>query len=210
MLITIEGPDKAGKSTQLKLLEDYAKANSKNWVFTKNPGGTALGDKLREIVLDDQQTISDQAELMIYLADRAHHIDHLIKPAIDEGKVVICDRFVDSTVAYQGYGRGMDIDLISKMNNLVCRGVQPELTILLTVTEEMAEERSRGETKDRIERENKLFFVRVRNGYMALARQEPTRFSVLENADKSVEEIHNEIVTIIENKLAKQKEEQAV
>lgn len=209
MLITIEGVDKAGKTTQLDLLHEYAKNNNKAWVFTRNPGGTSLGKKLREIVLDSDEHISDKAELMIYLADRAHHVDHFLRPALDEGVVVICDRFTDSTVAYQGYGRGMDVDIINTMNKLACDGIEPELTILLTVSEAEAERRSGSERKDRLERENKLFFVRVRNGYMSLARQNPLRFKVIETDDKSPEEIHQEMIHLIEEVVSKYHEKVA-
>ena len=125
MFITIEGPDKAGKTTQIKLLKKYAEDRGLNWVFTRNPGATSLGSRLRDIVLDNKEVISDKAELMLYLADRADHVATLLKPALAEGKLVICDRFTDSTEAYQGYGRGIDIKTIKMMNALVCEGVEP-------------------------------------------------------------------------------------
>lgn len=206
MLITIEGPDKAGKTTQIEMLKGYASENSKNWFFTRNPGGTPLGKELREIVLHTDETISDRAELMIYLADRADHVDHVLKPAMEEGKIIICDRFIDSTVAYQGYGRGIDISLIERMNNLVCEDIKPDLTVLLTVSEGVAAKRSEGSTKDRLERENKLFFVRVRNGYMAIARKDPARFIVIETDDLSPEEVHKKLIESIEERIAKKLE----
>lgn len=201
MLITIEGPDKAGKTTQLRLLKDYATKNNLDWLFTRNPGGTPLGTELRNIVLDSKQNISDLAELMIYLADRADHVAEVLKPAITAGKTVICDRFTDSTVAYQGYGRGIDIKAIEAMNNLVCDGVKPALTILLMVSAQVALARAGNAEKDRLEKENKLFFIRVRNGYNVLARENPTRIKIIEVDNLTPEEVHQELITLIENKI---------
>ncbi len=203
MLITIEGVDHAGKTTQIEFLHEYAKKHKKPWVFTRNPGGTSLGHKLREILLHTDEHISDKAELMIYLADRAHHMDQFLKPALKEGAVVICDRYIDSTVAYQGYGRGIEPDLIKRMNKLATDNILPDLTILLTVSEKVAEERSSGIEKDRLEKENKLFFIRVRNGYMSLARQEPLRFQVIDTDDKNPQEVHDLMIAMIEEAIKK-------
>lgn len=205
MFITIEGPDKAGKSTQLELLKAYASKNQLDWFFTRNPGGTRLGNKLRDIVLDSKQEISDYAELMIYLADRAQHVDECIKPKLEEGKVIICDRFADSTLAYQGYGRGLDIDSIKILNKLATRGIEPDLTILLNISNEEAEERALGMKKDRLEKENKLFHLRVKNGYKCIATENPMRFKVINVDAKSKEELHAEILELINDFLAKQK-----
>lgn len=197
MFISIEGPDKAGKTTQIKLLKDYAESKGLDWIFTRNPGATSLGSRLRDIVLDNKETISDKAELMLYLADRADHVVNVLKPALAAGKVVICDRFIDSTVAYQGYGRGIDIKTIKVMNTLVCEGVEPDLTIMLMVSDTEAAKRTK-ET-DRLESENKLFFIRVRNGYKTLARENPTRIRMIEVDGLSIEELHQKIITLIEN-----------
>lgn len=198
MLITIEGPDKAGKTTQIKLLKEYAQKHSKTWFFTRNPGGSELGSKLRDIVLDSNEVISDKAELMIYLADRAHHVEHVIEPALKEGQTVICDRFTDSTVVYQGYGRGIDIDLINQMNKLVCNNIKPDLTIMLTVSEKTAHERQTGET-DRLEQENRLFFIRVRNGYNVIAKNDPLRVKVINTDNMTIEDIHKQVIGLIED-----------
>jgi dTMP kinase len=197
MFITLEGPDKAGKTTQIKMLKEYAEKHHPDWLFTRNPGGTDLGNGLRKIVLDTEEIISDKAELMIYLADRAHHIDYFIRPALKEGKTVICDRFIDSTVVYQGYGRGIDISIIELMNNFVCGGIKPDLTIMLMVSDKVASERTKNET-DRLEQENKLFFVRIRNGYNSVAKREPTRIRVINTDNATVEEIHDQIIDLIE------------
>ncbi len=200
MFITIEGPDKAGKTTQIKLLKDYAEKNNLDWIFTRNPGDTQLGARLRDIVLDCDEVISDKAELMIYLADRAHQVATKLKPLLDQGKVVVCDRFTDSTVAYQGYGRGIDVKTIQLMNALVCEGIVPDLTIMLMVSD--AEAAKRTKEKDRLEAENKLFFIRVRNGYKTIARENPTRVKVIEVDGLSIEEVHNRMIQIIEHSIS--------
>ncbi len=202
MFITIEGPDKAGKTTQIKLLKKYAEDRGLNWVFTRNPGATSLGSRLRDIVLDNKEVISDKAELMLYLADRADHVATLLKPALAEGKLVICDRFTDSTEAYQGYGRGIDIKTIKMMNALVCEGVEPDLTIMLMVSDTEALKRTK-ET-DRLESENKLFFIRVRNGYKTIARENPTRVRMIEVDGLSEEDLHVQIIGLINKAIESQ------
>lgn len=203
MFITIEGPDKAGKTTQLGLLKEYCKANNLDWLFTRNPGATELGNRLRHIVLDSNENISHKAELMIYLADRAHMVDVVLKPALAEDKVVICDRFIDSTLAYQGYGRGIDIKTIEIANNLATDGIKPDLTILFMLSEKEASLRMK--EKDRLEQENKLFFVRVRNGYKTIARENPTRVKVIDVDGLSKEEVHKEVMALINEQLKKPK-----
>jgi len=202
MFITIEGPDKAGKTTQIKLLQNYAEDRGLEWIFTRNPGATSLGSRLRDIVLDNKEVISDKAELMLYLADRADHVTTLLKPALAEGKVVICDRFTDSTEAYQGYGRGIDLKIIKMMNNLVCEGVEPDLTIMLMVSD--AEAIRRTKETDRLESENKLFFIRVRNGYKTIARENPTRVRMIEVDGLSEEDLHVQIIGLINKALESQ------
>ncbi|MDD9898362.1 MAG: dTMP kinase [Candidatus Melainabacteria bacterium] len=208
MFITIEGPDKAGKTTQIRKLKEYAKDKSLDWVFAHNPGDTDLGARLREIVLDCDEHISDHAELMIYLADRAHHVETKLKPLLQEGKIIVCDRFSDSTLAYQGYGRGIDVNTIEIMDNLVCDGVKPDLTILLMVSEEEAQRRNKGEI-DRLEAQNKLFFVRVRNGYKTLARENPTRIKVIEVDGMSIEEVHERMIEIIQTEISEFQKDKA-
>ena len=201
MFITFEGPDKAGKTTQVNLLKEYAAKNKLDWFFTRNPGETELGNRLRDIVLDSQEHISDKAELMIYLADRAHFVDEVLKPRLEKGETVICDRFNDSTLAYQGFGRGIDTKLIDSVCNLVCEGIKPDLTILLMVSHDEAEKRRADAQKDRLEAENKLFFVRVRNGYKTLANEEPTRFRMIQVDGLSIEEVHEKVVELVLEKL---------
>lgn len=208
MFITIEGPDKAGKTTQITKLKEYIKNNSLDWVFTFNPGDTKLGARLRNIVLDCDEHISDHAELMIYLADRAYHVDTKLKPLLKAGKVVVCDRFSDSTLAYQGYGRGIDIKTIKIIDSLVCDGIKPDLTILLMVSEQEAQRRTK-DAVDRLEAQNKLFFVRVRNGYKTIAREDPTRIKVIEVDGLSIEDVHERITNLINDNIADYNKEKA-
>lgn len=208
MFITIEGPDKAGKTTQISLLKEYAEKKGLDWLFTRNPGATALGNRLRDIVLDCEEVISDKAELMLYLADRAHHVSTMLKPALDKGQTVICDRFNDSTIAYQGFGRGIDIKSIEQMNALICEGVKPELTIMLMVSDKEAAARTK--EVDRLEQENKLFFIRVRNGYKTLAQENPTRIKMIQVDGLSIEEVQEKIIVLIEEALAKKGEATSV
>jgi dTMP kinase len=203
MFITFEGPDKAGKTTQIAMLKEYASQNALNWLFTSNPGATELGMKLRKIVLDSNEIISDKAELMIYLADRAHQVASMLKPALEEKRIVICDRFADSTLAYQGYGRGIDIKTIENMNALVCEGIKPDLTIMLMVSEKEAELRTKD--KDRLEAENKLFFIRVRNGYRTIAHENPTRIKMIEVDGLTKDELHQKILDLITSKINERK-----
>jgi len=199
MFITFEGPDKAGKTTQIELLKEFAKKKGLDWVFTRNPGDTHLGQKLRDIVLDADEDISDKAELMIYLADRAQNVEDVLKPSLAAGKVVICDRYTDSTMAYQGHGRGIDLKSIGIMNNLVTEGIKPDLTIMLMVSDKEAARRTK--EMDRLESENKLFFVRVRNGYKTQAKDHPDRIKIIEVDGLSIEEVHSRILKLISGKV---------
>jgi dTMP kinase len=201
LFITFEGPDKAGKTTQVKLLQKYAEENNLGWFFTRNPGETDLGQRLRSIVLDSEEKISDKAELMIYLADRAHFVHEVLQPKLAEGQTVVCDRFNDSTIAYQGFGRGIDAKTIDKVCHLVCEGIKPDLTILLMVSHDEAEKRRKDAKKDRLEAQNKLFFVRVRNGYKILANEDPKRFRMIQVDGLSVEEVHQKIIAVVNEKI---------
>ena len=196
MLISVEGPDQAGKTTQIKLLKEYASKANLDWSFTCNPGGTNFGLKLRELILDKSYDVNYKSELLIYLADRAQHIAENIDDFKDPNKVVICDRFSDSTLAYQGFGRNMDTNIISQINSYVTEGIKPDLTILLMIEPEEAFKRREGDP-DRIEQENKLFFIRVANGYKTIASSEPDRVKIINVENHSKEHIHELIVARI-------------
>lgn len=195
LFITFEGPDGCGKTTQMKLLAEYFKKKGKEVVLTREPGGKGLGEKVRKILLNYDGEVSDRCESFLFLADRAQNIDIIVNPAVKEGKIVLCDRHIDSTVAYQGYGRGLNIDRINMLNNLATNGKKPDLTLVFDVDVETSMKRV-GKEKDRMESAGIDFHNRVRKGYLELAKQEPKRIKVLD-ATKSIEEIHKDVINIL-------------
>lgn len=195
LFITFEGPDGCGKTTQMKLLAEYLEKKGEEVVLTREPGGKGLGEKVREILLNYDGEVSDRCESFLFLADRAQNIDIIVNPAVKAGKIVLCDRHIDSTVAYQGYGRGLDIERINMLNNLATNGKKPDLTFVFDVDVETSMKRV-GKEKDRMESAGIDFHNRVRQGYLELAKQEPNRIKVI-NATKSIEEIHDEVINIL-------------
>lgn len=195
LFITFEGPDGCGKTTQMKLLAEYFEKKGKEVVLTREPGGKGLGEKVREILLNYDGEVSDRCESFLFLADRAQNIDIIVNPAVKEGKIVLCDRHIDSTVAYQGYGRGLNIDRINMLNTLATNGKKPDLTLVFDVDVETSMKRV-GKEKDRMESAGIDFHNRVRKGYLELAKQEPKRIKVLD-ATKSIEEIHKDVINIL-------------
>ena len=195
LFITFEGPDGCGKTTQMKLLAEYFEKKGKEVVLTREPGGKGLGEKVREILLNYDGEVSDRCESFLFLADRAQNIDIIVNPAVKAGKIVLCDRHIDSTVAYQGYGRGLNIDRINMLNNLATNGKKPDLTLVFDVDVETSMKRV-GKEKDRMESAGIDFHNRVRKGYLELAKQEPKRIKVLD-ATKSIEEIHKDVINIL-------------
>ncbi len=196
MFITFEGADGCGKTTQMKLLAEYLEKKGIDVVLTREPGAKGLGEKVREILLNYEGPVSDRCESFLFLADRAQNIDIIVNPAVEEGKIVLCDRHIDSTVAYQGYGRGLDIERINMLNNIATNGRKPDLTFVFDIDIETSMARV-GKEKDRMERAGKDFHNRVRQGYLELAKQEPQRIKVIDAA-KSIEEIHAEVIKIFE------------
>ena len=196
MFITFEGADGCGKTTQMKLLAEYLEKKGIDVVLTREPGATGLGEKVREILLNYEGPVSDRCESFLFLADRAQNIDIIVNPAVEEGKVVLCDRHIDSTVAYQGYGRGLDIERINMLNNIATNGRKPDLTFVFDIDVETSMARV-GKEKDRMESAGKDFHNRVRQGYLELAKQEPQRIKIIDAA-KSIEEIHAEVIKIFE------------
>lgn len=195
LFITFEGPDGCGKTTQMNLLANFLEQKGKTVVLTREPGGKGLGEKVREILLNYNGEVSDRCESFLFLADRAQNIDIIVNPAVKEGKIVLCDRHIDSTVAYQGYGRRLDIDRINMLNNLATNGKKPDLTFVFDVDVETSMKRV-GKEKDRMESAGIEFHNRVRKGYLELAKQEPQRIKVLD-ATKSIEEIHKNVINIL-------------
>ncbi|MEI8129389.1 MAG: dTMP kinase [bacterium] len=191
LFITFEGIDGCGKSTQLNLLSEYLKSEGLEVVITREPGAKGLGEKLREILLNYEGEVSSNCEAFLFLADRAQHIDTLVKPAIEAGKVVLCDRHTDSTIAYQGYGRGVDLEQIKMLNRIATSGLEPDLTFVFDLDVEISQMRV-GKNKDRMESAGDDFHNRVRNGYLEITKQEPERVKVI-NSDDSIENIFEKV-----------------
>ena len=208
--ITFEGGDGTGKTTQLKALESYLHAQGRACVSTREPGGTALGKMIRQVLLEvGKQPIASPTELFLYLADRAQHVQEVILPAIDAGKIVLCDRYTDSTLAYQGYGRGIDLKLLRQWNEIANRGVEPDLTLLFDCPVEMGLSRTvqrQSNTgaapgrEDRFERERVEFHEKVRAGFLAMARAEPARFRIID-ASRPEEQVTREIQNIVDREI---------
>ena len=188
--ITFEGADGCGKTTQLELLKNYLVNEGFEVVVTREPGAKGLGEKFREILLNYDGVVSDRCESFLFLADRAQNIDTIVKPAI-----VLCDRHIDSSTAYQGYGRGLDIQQIKNLNLLATGGMLPDLTIVFDIDIETSMQRV-GKNKDRMENSGNEFFNRVRNGYLELAKQEPDRIKVVDST-ASIDDIHNKVKNIV-------------
>ncbi len=195
LFITFEGADGCGKTTQLNLLKDYFEKVGKEVVLTREPGAKGLGEHVRKILLNYDGVVSDRCESFLFLADRAQNVDVIVNPAINEGKIVLCDRHTDSTVAYQGYGRGLDINEINMLNNLATGGMKPDLTLVFDVDIETSMQRV-GKEKDRMENSGNDFFDRVRKGYLQIAKQEPDRVKVIDST-QSIEDVHNDVIAII-------------
>jgi dTMP kinase len=179
--VTLEGIEGCGKSTQARLL---ASALGNRARLTREPGGTPLGLDVREMVLHRKETMSPAAEVLLFFADRAQHVAEVVRPALGAGRVVVCDRYVDSSYAYQGYGRGISLNLLRYVAQLATGGLAPDLTLFLDVPVELglSRIRSRG-AKDRLETEDREFHDRVRNGYLELIAAEPQRFVVINGTE---------------------------
>lgn len=199
LFITLEGADGCGKTTQLNLLKESLTSRGYEIVVTREPGGKGLGEKLREILLNYDGEVSDRCEAFLYLADRAQNIDTIIKPAINSGKIVLCDRHTDSSVAYQGYGREQNIDNINMLNELAVNGVHPDLTIVFDIDTETSMARV-GAEKDRLESAGIEFHKRVRNGYLEIAKKNPQRIKVVD-ASQTIEDVQRDVIKIVEEVL---------
>lgn len=198
ILISFEGIEGTGKTIQSKLLYEYLLKKGYNVILTEEPGGTRIGLKIRELLLSvENKEMTSFAELLLYNASRAQHIKEVILPAINRGAVVITDRFIDSTIAYQGYGRGIDLNLIYSIDKIVTAGLRPDITILLDLDVEAGLKRNRGINKvDRLELEDVEFHKLVRSGYLEIAAKEPERIKLIE-ASGGIKEIHSKTVSIV-------------
>jgi len=199
LFITFEGIDGCGKTSQHKLCTEFFKSLGKEVVSTRDPGGTDLGCKIREILLHHDGKIADYCELFLYLADRGQHIEEKIIPALNDGKVVLCDRYVDSTAAYQGFARGLDVEQIFMLNDIVAKSVMPDLTFVFDVDIETSQQRV-GKNKDRLESEGLEFYQKVKNGFLKLAEIYPERIKVI-NANQPIDEVFEQVKTVLSNYL---------
>ena len=199
LFITIEGADGSGKSTQIEKLKKYLESNNYDFVFTREPGGTIISEAIRDIILNkDYMEMSHTTEALLYAASRAQHVEQHIKPLLEQGKIVICDRFVDSSVVYQGYSRGLGIDNIENINKYATLGLEPAVTIWLDIDAEEGLNRKKDQRElDRLELQEFDFHKRVCEGYRELAERHPDRIKKID-ASLSVEEIHNEVINTIE------------
>lgn len=187
MFITLEGIEGSGKTTQIENIVAYIRSRDLECVTTREPGGSPIGAQIRKILLDPANGDLDPgAELMLYLADRIQHLRRVIYPQLSAGKVVLCDRFFDATLVYQGYARGYDLEIIRTLHGLVCDDIQPDLTLLLDLTPQQGLDRAWSrihqdtEQDTRFEQEKLDFHQKVRQGYLDLARQAPERFRIID------------------------------
>lgn len=202
MFITFEGIDYSGKSTQAKLLVERLKRQGDDVVFLREPGGTAVSEKIRAILLDKAHLdMTDFAELLLFSAARSQLVQEIIRPALAAGKFVICDRFYDSTTAYQGYGRGLNLDHVRLINKLATGGLVPELTFIveIPVKEVLVRRTLAGASPDRMESSGDVFYQNAVQGYKAIAEMEPHRCILLDGT-QPVQHIHEKIWTILQQR----------
>jgi len=192
--ITFEGCDGSGKTTQVALLKNKLEEMEIPCSITREPGGTPISEKIRNIILDENnKAMVWRTEALLYAAARAQLVGEHITPALNKGIHVICDRFIDSTLAYQGYGRGLNLQDLININTFATGSLKPDLTILLEIEPEITLKRRANRKADRLEEEKIDFHRRVREGYLQLAKKEPDRFKII-NANRSIEEVHQEIL----------------
>jgi len=203
IFITFEGIDGCGKSTQCELLKDYLEGIGKEFIFVREPGGTVIGERIREILLDKKNTqMTSRAELLLFEAARAQITEEVIKPALEQGKIVLCDRFFDSSSAYQGMARGMGMDFVASLNMAATGGLKPDITFFfdITVEEALARRGKRGEASDRIELAGIKFQEDVRKGYLQIAEESDGRVVTID-ATQGIEEIFEQIKKTLEGKI---------
>lgn len=206
--ITFEGIEGSGKTTQIQLLSNHLEERGIDHLLTREPGGTPIGNQVRALVLDPAHAaMTPTCELLLYAAARAQHIDQVIRPALADGRLVLCDRFSDATLAYQGHGRGLELGLIRSLHRIEVLSLKPDLTLIFDLEARAALERARARDtagpsdESRFEREDLPFHERVRQGYLALAREEPARCVVLD-ARGSIDLVQERVVARVERFLA--------
>lgn len=195
LFITFEGTDGCGKTTQLNKIKEFLTQHGIETVDTREPGSSDIGQKIRNILLHHEGIVADRCEIFLFLADRSQHVETFIKPYLEAGKTVLCDRYIDSTIAYQGYGRGQNIKLLKELNNIAINNLKPDLTLLYDISAEAAQKRL-GEEKDRMESAGIEFHKKVRNGYLKLLEENSDRIKLID-ADKSIEEVFEDTKKIV-------------
>ncbi len=195
--ITFEGSEGSGKSTQINLIRKYLRKKNKEVLFLREPGGVKISEKIRRILLDvKNEKMGDECEMLLYMAARAQMVEEKVLPSLKKGSIVLCDRFLDSTMAYQGYGNGMDANFIKRVGQFVTKGIQPDLTIIFDIGVKKGLLRL-NRAKDRIEQRALAYHNRVRKGYLAIAKKEPKRIKVIKvNASK--EAVHKDVCCFVE------------
>lgn len=204
LFITLEGIEGSGKSTQLAYVVECLQNKNKDVVCTREPGGTMVGEKIRNILLDKKlPSMHIETELMLMCAARVEHVKSVIEPALNQGKYVVCDRFFDATYAYQGFGRGIDIDRIDKLREFSIGSLQPDMTLLLDVTLDVSESRvdARGE-RDRFEDEKLTFYEKIRGGYLEMAKNQSARIKIID-ATKSISDVQSNIKQYVDDLIEK-------
>ncbi len=193
--IVLEGPDRCGKSTQAKMLVNHLIALGKEVVLTREPGGTPTAEKIRQIVLEPGLDIRPMAELFLYEASRAQHTQEKILPALNEGKIVICERYTMSTCAYQGYGRGIDLNIIDTLNQIATLDMKPDLTLVFLMSDKYFTERGEYLFSDRLEQEDMAFRQKMRRGYLEMIERTPNAYLI--DADKNISEIQARVIELL-------------
>ncbi|MEA4971613.1 Thymidylate kinase [bioreactor metagenome] len=202
IFISVEGTDGSGKSTQINLLMEYLKNKGCDVLFTREPGGTQISEKIREIILDiNNKEMTGMTEALLYAAARAQHVEEKIIPAVNAGKIVICDRFVDSSIAYQGAARGLGSDVIMQINKFALNGMMPDITLFFNLSPEKGMLRKKNQRElDRMESEKLDFHKKVYEGYKYLCNKYPQRIRVID-ADDTVENVHEHVINTIDELL---------
>ncbi|MBN2515084.1 MAG: dTMP kinase [Deltaproteobacteria bacterium] len=207
LFITFEGSEGSGKTTQIKKAGEYLKRKNISFLITEEPGGTRLGNELRKILLNKSSLhINGKSELLLFAAARAQHVEEIIRPTLEDGKVVLCDRYSDATIAYQSFGRGLDIDDVRWINNFATRFLTPDLTLLFDIPVDIGLKRAMKRisrivdlpVEDRFESEEIEFHKRVREGYHALIKSDPERFRTID-ASRGIDDIHRDVCRYLDS-----------
>ncbi|OPJ55040.1 dTMP kinase [Alkalithermobacter paradoxus] len=204
LFITIEGPDACGKSTQINLLKEYFQNKGYDVVITREPGGTKISEKIRNLILDkENKTMSYKTEALLYAASRSQHVDELIRPSLSNGKIVICDRFVDSSLVYQGIARSLGIENVYNLNLFAMEEVIPDITIFFEIDEcEVKRRKNNRRNLDRLESEKDEFHKMVYNGYKTLKGMYPERIKTID-ANGTIQQVHQRIIKLVEKVMEK-------